>query len=94
MIRDFLLILLGIDVGIAAPHLANMANAILGWEWEAVIVELSIAWQSFVVEAVVALIIIFILYKINMRAKAERERIKIENQENTQRIIEAIEARG
>jgi membrane protein implicated in regulation of membrane protease activity len=94
MVRDFMLILLGIDVGTASPHLANMANAILGWAWGPVKVELGLAWKSFVVEAVVALIIIAILYKLDRRDKAKRDKTQKENRDNIQRIIDAIEARS
>jgi uncharacterized membrane protein YciS (DUF1049 family) len=98
MVRDFLLILLGLDIGTASPHLENIANAILGWNWGVVMGEFRIAGLSFIVEAVIALIILGILWILHRgderRKDTERNMMTEENRVNTQLIITAIEELG
>jgi len=94
MRRDLLLIVLGIDIGTAAPDLAIMANSLLGGDLEGIMAELGIAWQSFVIEAVIAFIIILILHRIGKKERAEKDEIKKASLDNTQRIIDAIQEKS
>lgn len=75
MVRDLLLILLGLDIGTASPHLANMANYALAKQWEGIATEWDIAWRSFLVEGIVALFMIgFLLVADRRRERQETEK--------------------
>ena len=98
MAKEFLLILLGLDIGVASPHLANITNFMLGRDWEAVMGEIHIAGLSFIIEGIIALIILVVLWLLHKgdkeRKEAERNSSREENSANTQRIIDAIEKLG
>lgn len=81
--RDLLLLLLGVDIGIASPHLAYMVNCMLNGWWVKFMARLEIAGQALALEAVSAVIIILLLWWIGKKERTEREA-------TTQRIIGAI----
>jgi membrane protein implicated in regulation of membrane protease activity len=98
MVRDFLLLLLGLDIGTASPHLAVMANAVLTCDWSYFMSELRLAMPSFIIEAIVALIILYFLQRIDKKNEQKEQQNTIKNdkkdQENTEKIVEAIRALG
>jgi hypothetical protein len=67
MLRDILLVILGLSLGTLSPHLATLFNALFSGNWGLALNTLTGNIAAFVVEAIIAIVIVYILYRLNKK---------------------------
>ena len=90
MVKDLLLILLGLDIGTASPRLATLVNDALTRDWGHFMSELHTDTLSFIIEAVIFLSIAIVLVLLDKREKriAAKNAQKITDSNN--RIVDLL----
>jgi hypothetical protein len=72
MSRDLLLLLLGLDAGLSAPHLGTLASDVLTFNWSSFVNTLRTDALGFLIELIFGIIIWLLLRKTTEREKTER----------------------
>ena len=75
MLRDFLLLLLGLDGGLALPHIGTLASDVLTLDWSNFMSILRTDMLGFVIEIILAFVIIWFLHRTDKQEKADRKAI-------------------
>ncbi len=73
MLRDFLLLVLGLDGGLALPHLGTLASDALTLNWSGCMSTLRTDALGFAIEIILAFVIVRFLHRADKQEKAERE---------------------
>jgi type II secretory pathway component PulF len=92
MFRDFLFIVIGFAFATVVPHLQNLYNHWRAGNEEALMTEWHLSWFTFLVEAIVIIVlggIILFIDRHRRKKEEERERRKYETQkQDFQKMIE------
>ena len=94
MLRDFMLIIIGLACGTASPHLALLVNHWRSGNRGGLMTEWQLAWPTFVIEGILIAIVGFILWLIDKRAQRKEDKKEATQNEKMDELIKAVKAIG